>query len=409
MLTCLLFTGFRSSTWQTTEPTTLGLVKNPVASSSTCASHTTGDPRLAREAQQHGVPCPFSSAMQSARAVFDKYDTNRDGVLDQDEVAAMIDSIGYEVDASYVGGVMEIFGKFDTDRNGTIELAEFPQLWEHLGGEALVMEQEAIPESLPVVSKAATIDGSKLSMGSSSAAHGAVHMPDSGSPPAFAETTELGVNQGAFDDKQHSSQPLDQTEPQPVSSAQVARNISQDERHRMVNRLRTFRREQARVIAPPALPDKTHKSSELAVVVSHSASPRHGQLGRCISRTSSKRFAIVQFDGELGARPVKEQLIRAYHPEEAAAQKASSTPLAAQLALTSPSSDTASSAVAEHSVAALAEGDLVQVVDKQSPLFGERGWIVSLTPSGSFLVVKFPAAERPRPLRSEAVSRCYST
>eukprot|EP01048_Picozoa_sp_COSAG05_P030153 COSAG05_NODE_10321_length_571_cov_1.828390_1_plen_111_part_00 len=47
---------------------------------------------------------------QTARAVFDKYDTNRDGVLDQDEVAAMIDSIGYEVDASYVGGVMEIFG-----------------------------------------------------------------------------------------------------------------------------------------------------------------------------------------------------------------------------------------------------------------------------------------------------------
>ena len=154
------------------------------------------------------MPCPFRSAMQSARAVFDKYDTNRDGVLDQDEVAAMIDSIGYEVDASYVGGVMEIFGKFDTDHNGTIELAEFPQLWEHLGGEALVVEQEAIPESLPVVSRVATIDGSKLSMGSSSAAQGAVHMPDSGSPHAFAKTTELVVNQGAFDDQQHSSHSL---------------------------------------------------------------------------------------------------------------------------------------------------------------------------------------------------------
>ena len=83
----------------------------------------------------HGGP-------QTARAVFDKYDTNRDGVLDQDEVAAMIDSIGYEVDASYVSGVMEIFRKFDTDHNGTIELAEFPQLWEHLGGEALVVETD---------------------------------------------------------------------------------------------------------------------------------------------------------------------------------------------------------------------------------------------------------------------------
>ena len=68
---------------------------------------------------------------------FNRYDTNRDGVLDSNEIQAMIDDIGYEVDAQYVGGVMGIFGKFDADGNGKIDVGEFEALWNHLGGSPL--------------------------------------------------------------------------------------------------------------------------------------------------------------------------------------------------------------------------------------------------------------------------------
>ena len=54
----------------------------------------------------------------------------------------MLDDIGYDVDPSYVGGVMEIFGQFDSDGGGTIDMGEFPALWEHLGGAALDAETE---------------------------------------------------------------------------------------------------------------------------------------------------------------------------------------------------------------------------------------------------------------------------
>ena len=79
---------------------------------------------------------------RTTRSVFELYDTNGDGVLDRDEVTAMIDAIGYEVDSSYVGELMEIFGKFDTDSDGTIDLTEFPRLWEHMGGDPLAVEEE---------------------------------------------------------------------------------------------------------------------------------------------------------------------------------------------------------------------------------------------------------------------------
>ena len=60
----------------------------------------------------------YAAAAETAAQVFNKYDRNRDGVLDADEVTAMIDDIGYEVDPSYVGGVMGIFGRFDIDGGG---------------------------------------------------------------------------------------------------------------------------------------------------------------------------------------------------------------------------------------------------------------------------------------------------
>ena len=87
--------------------------------------------------------------------VFDKYDRNRDGVLDADEVTAMIDDIGYEVDPSYVGGVMRIFGRFDIDGGGTIDMSEFPALWEHLGGPPLAAEAPPPAAALPAAAPSA--------------------------------------------------------------------------------------------------------------------------------------------------------------------------------------------------------------------------------------------------------------
>jgi hypothetical protein len=64
-------------------------------------------------------------------------------MLDQAEVAAMIDELGYDVDANYVDGVMGLFGEFDRDQNGTIEPAEFNRLWTHLGNPALPVRRRA--------------------------------------------------------------------------------------------------------------------------------------------------------------------------------------------------------------------------------------------------------------------------
>ena len=93
--------------------------------------------------------------------VFDKYDTNGDGVLDTSEVAAMLDALNFDVNANYIGDVMGQFGEFDTSSDGVIDIRkqtnnpqhnlipgmflsecvwcaeEFARLWEHLDGEPL--------------------------------------------------------------------------------------------------------------------------------------------------------------------------------------------------------------------------------------------------------------------------------
>jgi hypothetical protein len=75
--------------------------------------------------------------LQSARSVFDKYDTDGDGVLNTLEVAAMLDALNYDVDANYISDIMGQFGQFDTSGDGVIDITEFPRLWEHLDGEPL--------------------------------------------------------------------------------------------------------------------------------------------------------------------------------------------------------------------------------------------------------------------------------
>ena len=68
---------------------------------------------------------------------FSACDVDGDGVLNEAEVAGLVSALGYDADAGYLGGVLNIFGKFDTDSNGFIELREFGALWKHLQGPVL--------------------------------------------------------------------------------------------------------------------------------------------------------------------------------------------------------------------------------------------------------------------------------
>ena len=86
---------------------------------------------------------------ESLEAVFDRFDLNKDGLLDQREVGAMVDSLGYDVDAGYVGGLMGLFGNFDHDASGSIEVGEFNSLWVQLGGTALVSDGRAVVAAAP--------------------------------------------------------------------------------------------------------------------------------------------------------------------------------------------------------------------------------------------------------------------
>jgi Ca2+-binding EF-hand superfamily protein len=79
---------------------------------------------------------------ETSAQAFVRWDTNRDGVLQQGEVAAMIAAIGYDVDHEYVGGVIQMFGRYDEDGSSSIEIAEFAPLWAQLGGKPAVDRPE---------------------------------------------------------------------------------------------------------------------------------------------------------------------------------------------------------------------------------------------------------------------------
>ena len=81
-----------------------------------------------------------SDMPQTSVALFNKYDTNHDGVLDQAEVTAMMADIGYEADEEYISGTLDVFGQFDTDGGGSIGMAEFPALWKHLAPDKILMD-----------------------------------------------------------------------------------------------------------------------------------------------------------------------------------------------------------------------------------------------------------------------------
>ena len=74
------------------------------------------------------APAPAPAAVELSaedRATFESADGNKDGVLKVDEIQAMLQGMGYNVDEEYLAGIME---NFDDDKSGAIDAAEFPKL-----------------------------------------------------------------------------------------------------------------------------------------------------------------------------------------------------------------------------------------------------------------------------------------
>jgi calcium-binding protein CML len=60
------------------------------------------------------------------RRRFDEFDTNKDGVIDETEFAALVAALGVRFDA---GQVFTAFMAIDVDGNGRIEFGEFRSWW----------------------------------------------------------------------------------------------------------------------------------------------------------------------------------------------------------------------------------------------------------------------------------------
>ena len=63
------------------------------------------------------------------RARFDRFDVDKTGELEESEVQAMMQEMGFECDAAYLNAMMR---KFDTDGNGSVGFAEFQKMWKFI-------------------------------------------------------------------------------------------------------------------------------------------------------------------------------------------------------------------------------------------------------------------------------------
>ena len=84
----------------------------------------------APEAQRTESPARDSEL----RLTFERYDSDQDGVLNNDEVRAMMESLGYKTSTEYIDGVMETFATIRDDGSTAVEFEVFEELWNHLGG-----------------------------------------------------------------------------------------------------------------------------------------------------------------------------------------------------------------------------------------------------------------------------------
>jgi Ca2+-binding EF-hand superfamily protein len=71
--------------------------------------------------------------LQTAESMFHMYDQDRSGFLTQNEIAAMLDVLGFVVDSAFVGQAMAHFGTYNFHYDtGIITLEQFPGLVQHL-------------------------------------------------------------------------------------------------------------------------------------------------------------------------------------------------------------------------------------------------------------------------------------
>jgi len=100
-----------------------------------------------------GLHVGGSTQLKTVESVFELYDTNLDGVLDVDEISALLDALHYEVDQAYIDDVVGSFGR---PGDGLVGIQQFPALWEHLDGEplqpALADEEPGPPQGDPPLS-----------------------------------------------------------------------------------------------------------------------------------------------------------------------------------------------------------------------------------------------------------------
>jgi Ca2+-binding EF-hand superfamily protein len=74
---------------------------------------------------------------------FSRYDVNRSGMISEYEVEQLCLDLGYDVDQTYIAGLMQQFAAYDEDGDGQLNFQEFKRVWEHLGGEERAREAEA--------------------------------------------------------------------------------------------------------------------------------------------------------------------------------------------------------------------------------------------------------------------------
>ena len=335
----------------------------------------------------------YAAAAETAAQVFNKYDRNRDGVLDADEVTAMIDDIGYEVDPSYVGGVMGIFGRFDIDGGGTIDMSEFPALWEHLGGPPLAAEAatieapppaavgSAVPvEQLALQEEQAAIKIQARTRGRLARRRRRQASPSSvRKPPRAHRSSRSPYADGAAQMRAGTTTPTD------------ASVVSAEDREAIMGKLKQIRHRQDRqagaspVIAPSL--EVGAPAPDRSVVVEDEMSVHHGKVGRLVSETPSGQFAIVRFHGERKTTPVLAKSLHAYEGGPARLLDAQPHRTEATEASNADGSDS-----------------LYEVIDSSSPFFGQQGSVVSTTPSGQFLCLRFGGVDdKPRPFAGSAV------
>ena len=67
------------------------------------------------------------------RARFDRFDEDKTGELEMEEIQAMMEEMGYQCDSEYLDQMMD---KYDTDSSGSVDFGEFKEFWNFISNVA---------------------------------------------------------------------------------------------------------------------------------------------------------------------------------------------------------------------------------------------------------------------------------